>query len=937
MSTSSTAIISTPSSTTMVLPTWERDVLLNDNSKIEKAYKTIWTIFTVNRFKEYLIENLKEEYELDITGELREWLLKDTSMFTEQEKNYWADNINKYFIAYVDWKMEQLGIDRDHPSFQSMTSGFGGGTIKYFVNVTERSGGYYENSDRWGILQNILESKGILHGIIFGERWIPTDKNDYDTTDLNRQPGNPVYTGTRTYTELPREQEGEYETREEVINFWRISLEDFRRSPENITGRFSAPERISKALANLTGDDVYNALIYSCYSACNILVNNKPRALRILLKNNVSDFIDVASRERYEEFRKAIFNELNYRLISGQIPGMSQRQKLIPSSMTVFGDPRDFLFTEQLVNPEAMRILINSDWENLGVKLNQDLTSFRIYEKFDNLVKIVRTVQIDNLSFNDFKNKVQSLETSFQDIRVKASGMDEYKAKTQGLESLFDNLNNKVTKLQEDKLKQDAEQTKQAAEVYKVYEKVGEIKVQFEALKKKEEELKNLISSNTENIETEKGANVSNFELIQSQGQTLKQLIQNNTNEINTNYEQLTQMIASVSRDVASLKQNNSSGGEGTSNEDLTAIKEELERIKTQLANRETFNSLLDERINEAKTEIEDKALELIAGKARKIDNLENRLITYSEEFENVKNDLLEKQTTISAAQEASKQAKEKALEVATNLGKTNKRVLALENALQEKAGYTAIQEIQSTLAENQARLNELENREPQGTNNEANLPASFNIKEGEEIFTGKFFNGYPIYVYSKYLRMKKDSMKTLVEGVRDLIDGQGWIMRRMSTGEKQLQLLSHIMKDSEVVSPFFKWVDRDNDLVIWWDNANYHITELKLIVYYTKMSDTQRENVPNFTLEDYENLITRAGTRTSGASNEEVETIKNKLQDLNRDFTELKEKVTKLEPKKPTDERIIDNWDDLVKAIQLIQSRLDLLDAPSVEDEPEN
>ncbi|VEU70443.1 coiled-coil domain-containing protein [Mycoplasmopsis glycophila] len=878
MSTSSTANISTPSSTTMVLPTWERDVLLNDNSKIEKAYKTIWTIFTVNRFKEYLIENLKEEYGLDITGELREWLLKDTSMFTEQEKNYWADNINKYFIAYVDWKMEQLGIDRDHPSFQSMTSGFGGGSIKYFVNVAERSGGYYENSDRWGILQNILESKGILHGITFGERWIPSDKNDYDTTDLNRQPGTPVYTGTRTYTELPREQDGEYETREEVINFWRISLEDFRRSPENITGRFSAPERISKALANLTGDDVYNALIYSCYSACNILVNNKPRALRILLKNNVSDFIDVASRERYEEFRKAIFNELNYRLISGQIPGMSQRQKLIPSSMTVFGDPRDFLFTEQLVNPEAMIILINSDWENLGVKLNQDLTSFRIYEKFDNLVKIVRTVQIDNLSLNDFKNKVQSLETSFQDIRVKASGMDEYKAKTQGLESLFDNLNTKVTKLQEDKLKQDAEQTKQAAEVYKVYEKVGEIKVQFEALKKKEEELKNLISSNTEKIETEKGANVSNFELIQSQGQTLRQLIQNNTNEINTNYEQLTQMIASVSRDVASLKQNNSSGGEGTSDEDLTAIKEDLERIKSQLANRETFNSLLDERINEAKTEIEDKALELIAGKARKIDNLENRLITYSEEFENVKNDLLEKQTTISTAQEASKQAKEKALEVATNLGKTNERVLALENL--------NIGEVFNSTA--QSNLNWLNDNK-------------------RHIFTTSNYNA----------TSRSISNWNIVPGNGD---NSNSVLKFNAGSGKHIAL--------EARNNIFGIKDERNFYLVWFSKNRQSFWELNL------PWDLNANNHKLYNLAD--------PSADKDATNKKyvdskVETIKNKLQELNRDFTELKEKVTKLESKKPTDERIIDNWDDLVKAVQLIQSRLDLLDAPSVDDEPEN
>ncbi|VEU58406.1 hypothetical protein [Mycoplasmopsis gallinacea] len=81
--------------------------------------------------------------------------------------------------------------------------------------------------------------------------------------------------------------------------------------------------------------------------------------------------------------------------------------------------------------------------------------------------------------------------------------------------------------------------------------------------------------------------------------------------------------------------------------------------------------------------------------------------------LENVKNDLLEKQTAINTAQETSNQAKEKALEVATNLGKTDKRVLALENSLQEKAEYQDIQDINTNLAEIQARMNQLENREP--------------------------------------------------------------------------------------------------------------------------------------------------------------------------------------------------------------------------------
>ncbi|WP_036464404.1 hypothetical protein [Mycoplasmopsis sturni] len=150
------------------------------------------------------------------------------------------------------------------------------------------------------------------------------------------------------------------------------------------------------------------------------------------------------------------------------------------------------------------------------------------------------------------------------------------------------------------------------------------------------------------------------------------------------------------------------------------------------------------------------------------------------------------------------------------------------------------------------------------------NIPK--NLVENQDIFTGNYLEGYPIYARLFKGRIPNSRTVVLLRNVRNLIDYFGTIKRNRI---EQYHIIQTMEKtDASHISPVFQ----DGSNVSYYSkNSNYSNQNYILVIYFTKNTDTPIENLPQ---------INTADLNALGGLNSKIEQINQEITNLKQNST---------------------------------------------------
>ncbi|WP_036452791.1 hypothetical protein [Mycoplasma buteonis] len=232
-----------------------------------------------------------------------------------------------------------------------------------------------------------------------------------------------------------------------ILDFFKLNKEDFKNSLQIINSDFIIPQRFKILYKSADVDYIYNKIAVAVFLAADNLINNKASYLKDALNDNLDDFIDVITKRRYELFREAIFNEINFRLLNESIPELATRQRLASSNLNLYNDGREFSFTEQYLNPLALRMLINANFDTLYNEINFNLEqNLKLYDKVNKQGD--KLTELEQLTAND-SEKLEALKEKLSTLKELADKLEENKIaanlKTSALDSSITKLEAELT------------------------------------------------------------------------------------------------------------------------------------------------------------------------------------------------------------------------------------------------------------------------------------------------------------------------------------------------------------------------------------------------------------------------------------------------------------------------------------------------------------
>ncbi|QIW62523.1 hypothetical protein [Mycoplasmopsis gallinacea] len=206
-------------------------------------------------------------------------------------------------------------------------------------------------------------------------------------------------------------------TYEQISKVLGISLQDYNQKNNSLTGDF----KVSKLLAKISGTEDENTnfkkLVSNIFETCDALINQKASIIFERLEFNTEHITELISPKRVELLRSCIYNEIAFRISTNQYPENINSVNLLSSSVNVYGDVRTFGIADSFLNPVAQRILVNSDFENIETDINEYLNNISVVGKQEFTQKISELSTYINSLNEERKQSILKLHALLQHER----------------------------------------------------------------------------------------------------------------------------------------------------------------------------------------------------------------------------------------------------------------------------------------------------------------------------------------------------------------------------------------------------------------------------------------------------------------------------------------------------------------------------------------
>ncbi|WP_369991438.1 hypothetical protein AB8O52_00245 [Mycoplasmopsis arginini] len=208
-----------------------------------------------------------------------------------------------------------------------------------------------------------------------------------------------------------------------IINWLDISLENYNNY-SNISNNFFIPAKLKRFYNEENEEEIAQCfvnVVCSIFSQIDLIVG-----LRIswAFENTSTkeDFSRLISEFRKNNLKKAIYEEINFRLLSNSFPEFNNRQDLISNNINRIGLGKDYSTIESLLSPLAAGYIISSAWN-----------------------KIELESRANNISYFDFLDKnIKKLNDQVLELKTKISKIDEKTINNNNLDQIQETLMNTV-------------------------------------------------------------------------------------------------------------------------------------------------------------------------------------------------------------------------------------------------------------------------------------------------------------------------------------------------------------------------------------------------------------------------------------------------------------------------------------------------------------
>ncbi|WP_330463190.1 hypothetical protein [Metamycoplasma gateae] len=208
-----------------------------------------------------------------------------------------------------------------------------------------------------------------------------------------------------------------------IINWLDISLENYNNY-SNISNNFFIPAKLKRFYNEENEEEIAQCfvnVVCSIFSQIDLIVG-----LRVswAFENTSTkeDFSRLISEFRKNNLKKAIYEEINFRLLSNSFPEFNNRQDLISNNINRIGLGKDYSTIESLLSPLAAGYIISSAWN-----------------------KIELESRASNISYFDFLDKnVKKLNDQVLELKTKISKIDEKTINNNNLDQIQETLMNTV-------------------------------------------------------------------------------------------------------------------------------------------------------------------------------------------------------------------------------------------------------------------------------------------------------------------------------------------------------------------------------------------------------------------------------------------------------------------------------------------------------------
>ncbi|AAT65069.1 HtpB [Mycoplasma phage phiMFV1] len=186
----------------------------------------------------------------------------------------------------------------------------------------------------------------------------------------------------------------------EELNKLEINLNEFKSKywyEQNLT----IPYVFKKQNENLNEVDFFSKFAYSIYTTIDLIIGQK---MSYFVKTQIDSkaIKNIIGETRFDNFKKAIYLEIKYRLSSKSFPEYSNSVFLVSNNISLNDETRDFGSLSKLINYESIQLLTFPSW----VDLESDIDF--IQADFEALLKSLK--EFVNNKDIELENKIKSLE-----------------------------------------------------------------------------------------------------------------------------------------------------------------------------------------------------------------------------------------------------------------------------------------------------------------------------------------------------------------------------------------------------------------------------------------------------------------------------------------------------------------------------------------------
>ncbi|VEU64637.1 hypothetical protein [Mycoplasmopsis cynos] len=209
-----------------------------------------------------------------------------------------------------------------------------------------------------------------------------------------------------------------------IKNIFEINLDALKQIAFN--QNIAIPKRLKKLFGELNDEAIIDKMQLHVFLAIDNLVNNKITKLLEAINYDETKFKDVIGVYRVMSVHIALLHETHYRIVSETVPEIANRQRLISNNLNTFNEARNFYLNENYLNEQALRTIVNADFESLENELliwKNRIESSEVYKELKNKTSDIQNLLgkyehlklLFNTELNDLENqRIAPLELSAQ-------------------------------------------------------------------------------------------------------------------------------------------------------------------------------------------------------------------------------------------------------------------------------------------------------------------------------------------------------------------------------------------------------------------------------------------------------------------------------------------------------------------------------------------